>query len=412
MNIFRKHFRTQYIRFILLLFAFCYADLGFAQATNNNFLDPILSQYATNSSAWEAPLRGFATQVFWLLVLIDFAWGGIELLMNKGDLGDWMLNLAKQLVVIGFFFALITHSSQWANAIIQSFRLAGDAANNIGTGGLGPSDIFDSGVNIVATLFKSLRIDRLADSIAIVFAGILMLISFALIAALQVVVLVESYIFTYAGIIFLGFGGSRFTRTIAQRFLFSIIAVGAKLFVLQLIVGLAVVMVHQWEAQVRSSQGLIDLAVLMRITGGAVVFLALAKMIPEMVQGMLNGASYSSGAAMLQSSMAGMHVGMGMMNAVGATATGGLSAGVGLLGFNNAARNLDNVSNNMANAAGNHASDAFSQGMGMSSGSFSQYMPGQTTSSAPSFQSSLRPDKDGVNVREKELASNAIGGEN
>lgn len=411
MKTFKNIIYSKWIWLIVLLIPLISGNLAFAQTTNDNFIDPILSQYASNSSAWEAPLRGFATKVFWLLVLIDFVWGGIELLMNKGDLGDWMLNLAKQLIVIGFFFALITYSSDWASAIIQSFRLAGDAANSIGGSGLGPTDIFDTGINIVTTILKSMRLDRLTDSIALAFGAVIMLISFALIAALQVVVLVESYIFTYAGIIFLGFGGSRFTRTVAQRFLFGIVAVGAKLFVIHLIIGLAVVMVHQWDAQVDASQGFIDLGMVMRIAGGSVVFLALAKMIPEMVQGMLNGASYSSGAAMLQSSMAGMHVGMGMLNAAGATATGGLSAGAGLMGFKGAASSLGNASSNMANAAGNHASDAFSQGMGMTPGSFNQYMPGPATS-APPGNFSMRQEKNSVNLKDKELTGNAIGGDN
>jgi type IV secretion system protein TrbL len=361
----------------LTIFLFVSTQPAVAQTVSDNFLEPIVDQYANNTAEWEAPLKGFAMSVFWLLVLIDVVWIGMILILQKSDFGEWALTVITQLITIGFFYALLNNSSQWAGTIIQSFRLAGDAANASGNGtvGIQPSDIFDSGVNIAVSFIKSFKIDKFSDSIAMGFASIIILISFALIAALQVVVLVESYIFTYAGILFLGFGGSRFTRDFAHRYLVGIVAVGAKLFVIQLITGLAVKMIAQWDTQIDVSQGLLDLGFVLRITGGSIVFLALSKMIPTMVQGMINGASYSSGAPLVSSSMAVANLGAATANgmgAVGGLGLGMLSSAVGLEG-------LAKKSYAFAGKSGSntlrHASETMNHSFDTNTDSFRQYMP-------------------------------------
>ncbi len=372
--------------FILLLLSivgliFYTSAPAFAQSISNNFLEPIIDQYADHTSAWGGPLQRFAMSIFWLLVLIDVVWTGMELIIHKSDLGEWAITVAKQLLTIGFFYALLTHSSEWANALIQSFRLAGDAASSAASGrtGLQPSDIFDSGVNIAVTCIKSFKIEKPIDSLAMAFGAVIMLISFALIAALQVVALVESYIFTYASILFLGFGGSRFTRDFAQRYLVGIVAVGAKLFVIQLIIGLAVVLVKQWDADIDANQAILDIGLVLRIAGGSIVFLALAKMIPSMVQGMINGASYSSATTMVNTTMAGANVGASAFNGFGALATAGLGGLSSLVGQQGWAEGLYNASGGMANRASSHAGDAFSHSFDANAGSLGQYMPGSFT---------------------------------
>jgi type IV secretion system protein TrbL len=229
-----------------------------------------------------------------------------------------------------------------------------------------------------------------------------MLISFALIAALQVVALVESYIFTYAGILFLGFGGSRFTRDFAQRYLVGIVAVGAKLFVIQLIIGLAVVLVKQWDADIDANQTILDIGLVLRIAGGSIVFLALAKMIPSMVQGMINGASYSSATTMINATMAGANVGASAANGLGAIATAGLGGLSNLVGQQGLAQGLYNASGGMANRAGHHAGDAFSHSFDTHAGSLGQYMPGSfTPGKFEEIKPAFRGDESG-----KDVASN------
>ena len=61
---------------------------------------------------------------------------------------------------------------------------------------------------------------------------------FAIIAALLIVALVEFYIVVSAGVLFMGFGGSKWTKDFALKILVYVVSVGAKLFVMQLLIGL------------------------------------------------------------------------------------------------------------------------------------------------------------------------------
>jgi type IV secretion system protein TrbL len=395
--------------FLLVGIIFFDATPSFAQAIQNNFLDTFLGQYADNASRWEAPLQHFAHSIFWLLVLIDIVWVGKDLLLNKGDLADWGIGLLQQFLVIGFFYALLTNSSQWAHALIQSFRLAGDAASSAGGGvnGIQPSDVFDAGVNIATAFIRSVRFDKPIDSIAMALSALMVITSFALIAALEIVVLIESYIFTYAGIIFLGFGGSRFTREFATRYLTGLIAVGAKLFVIQLVIGLGVTLMHQWETQVQANQALLNIGLVIRIVGGSIVFLALAKIVPETVQGMVNGASYGTGRSMVSSAMAAGHVGLAAVSgaaAVGTAGLGSLGSAVGASGFAGA---MGAAANYFGMNAARSAGDAFGHGFDTTS-HLAQYMP----ASFGSGQSSQAPvpfrGEQGAEVEAKEPV-NTIG---
>ncbi len=360
----------------IALFAMSFNTPVFAQIAGNNFIDSFVNQYADNASHWEAPLQRFANSVFWLLVLIDIIWVGKDLILNKSDLSDWGIALLQHFLVIGFFYALLTNSSQWANAVISSFKLAGNAANASvgGDNAIQPSSIFDAGANIATTCLRSLRFDKPIDSLAMVFSSVVIMVSFALVAALEIVVLIESYIFTYAGIIFLGFGGSRFTREFASRYLTGLMAVGAKLFVIQLVIGLGIALVHQWDAQIQASQALLDIGLVIRVVGGSIVFLTLAKMVPETVQGMVNGASYGSGRSMMSSAMAVGHAGLAAAAGAAAVGTAGASLAAGAMGATGLAGAMGASSNYLGMTAARSAGDAFGHGFD-TTGHLAQYMP-------------------------------------
>ena len=62
--------------------------------------------------------------------------------------------------------------------------------------------------------------------------------SFAFIAGQLLITLIESYIAVYGGIILLGFGGSRWTSDMASSYMKYAVAVGMKLMLCYLVIGL------------------------------------------------------------------------------------------------------------------------------------------------------------------------------
>lgn len=123
-------------------------------------------------------------------------------------------------------------------------------------------------------------------SIGLIIFALVLLVCFALIGAFLVLALVESYVVISAGVLFMGFGGSRFTKDYALKIVIYAVSVGAKLFVLQLLIGLGQQIFHTLLQNFGTNSG--DVLI---VVGSAIVMLALTKFIPDMVQGLINGVS-------------------------------------------------------------------------------------------------------------------------
>jgi type IV secretion system protein TrbL len=233
--------------------------------------------------------------LFWLLATIEFVWAGLRLALRGADFGEWVAEVVNQILFIGFFLTLLMHSSEWAGAIVHSFRQAADGASAAagGTVGISPSNIFDVGVQLSNQVLGQVSAWSPGASVGLVIAALVIIICFALIAAFMVLALVESYVVISAGVLLMGFGGSRWTSDYALKIIVYAVSVGAKLFVLQLLVGLGENMIQGWTVNFTTDNTHIFLTV-----GSAIVMLALTKSVPELVQGLINGASVSQGTAL------------------------------------------------------------------------------------------------------------------
>jgi type IV secretion system protein TrbL len=136
---------------------------------------------------------------------------------------------------------------------------------------------------------------------ATIGAFIIIIICFALIAAAMIMALVESYIVLSAGVLLLGFGGSRWTRDFAVKTVVYAVSVGAKLFMIQLIAGLGAQIIFGWTELLGKPAvdpatnlpilGDNGLATTLIIIGSALVLLVLVRNIPDLIQGLINGTS-------------------------------------------------------------------------------------------------------------------------
>ncbi|WP_017123072.1 type IV secretion system protein, partial [Xanthomonas vasicola] len=136
----------------------------------------------------------------------------------------------------------------------------------------------------------------------------------------------RSYVIINASVLFLGFGGSQWTRDFAIAPMRFTVAIGAKLFVLTLIVGLVVQSAKQWLAAYTN-----DEASLMTMVGLALVCCYLTKTIPDLIGGMISGTSMGGGSAIGGMAVAGA---AGAAAAVATIATAGAAtpAAAGALG--------------------------------------------------------------------------------
>src|SRR5260370_37873382 len=131
-------------------------------------------------------------------------------------------------------------------------------------------------------------------SVGLMVAGIVMEVCFGLMAALMVLALVESFLIISMGVLFMAFGGSRWTKDFAISTVRYTVSVGAKLFVLQLLVSIGTGLIQSWA---NSFTDVTD-ASLCILIGCSIVMLALVKVLPETMQRIVNGSSMASGTAL------------------------------------------------------------------------------------------------------------------
>jgi type IV secretion system protein TrbL len=343
-----------------------------AHAQSTNLHDASQSYYGllhliqTNASSWTTKLKRYAETLFWSLAVIQLVWTFFPLVLKQVDVGEIVGELLRFVLVIGFFYALLDNSVTWGTAIVDSFREAGGAAAGVGKE-LQPADMFGFAVEMANTI-GDVQTWNPAVAIMVIVSGAVVLLCFAFIAAFMGVTLVESYIVINASVLFMGFGGSQWTREYAIAMARYAVAVGAKLFVLTLLVGVIVTSAKEWQTAYNASA---DQTSMWTMVGLALVCAYLAKQIPDLVQSLITGTSMGGGHALGGMALAGA---AGATAAISALATGGRGAAVGASGIAGAGGSLAGLMD-ASLMGGKPAGSGFSLGGGSGSSAASALSP-------------------------------------
>lgn len=309
--------------FLLVLLAVAIFALPSSPVFAQSLQDPsgsftgLLDLVRNSANNWHDQLHGYAVRIFWMLALIQFIWTFFPLVFRQADLGEIVGELIRFILIIGFFAALLDNSVTWASAIIDSFRQAGASAAGLGDSSLRPGAMFDVAVELANTIGNVETWNPLT-AMMVALAGCVVLLCFAFIAAFMALTIIESYVVINASVLFMGLGASQWTREYAIAMLRYALSVGAKLFVLTLIVGIVMTSATTWQAAYNH-----DDASMWTMIGLAFACAYLAKTIPDLIQGLITGTSYGGGGALGGMAAAGA---AGAAAAVAAVATGGAAA--------------------------------------------------------------------------------------
>src|ERR1043166_1090190 len=206
-----------------------------AQSFNTTVPTDILSQYKAARILWTTNIWVYANALFGLLAVIEFAWSAAVMLLEKSDLQSWTAALVRKIMWIGAFYMLLLNGRFWIPAIIDSFTQMGAGAAGLGNP-LNPGDVFGQGLMIAGGLMdsgaSSAFFTKPGTSLALIFAAIIIMLSYIVITLNYIVTFVESYLVISVGFIFLGFGGSRWTVPYTERFIGLAVAIGVKILLL------------------------------------------------------------------------------------------------------------------------------------------------------------------------------------
>ena len=259
--------------------------------TSDDVLDNVLARYATVASTWGTLITTRATWLFWLLVVISMVWTFGFMALRKADLGEFFAEFIRFTLFTGFFWWLLLNGPRFATDIMMSLRMIAAQASGLPSA-LAPSGIVDIGFDIFNKVVDQSTIWKPMDSLFGLLLSMAILIVFALIGVNMLLLLVSGWIFAYAGVFILGFGGSRWTSEMAIGYFKSILNIGLQLMTMILLVGIGKSFVDQYYASMSAGMTLKELAVMAVV---AAVLLALVAKVPPQIGALAGGSTGSLG---------------------------------------------------------------------------------------------------------------------
>lgn len=231
-----------------------------------------------------------ARSLFWILAGIEVGVAAIFLAIEAASLDGWFAALVRRILFIGLFAFVLEQGPSFAKAVVDSLYQIG-----AGGGSASPANVFNAGLKVAATMSDKAKFGLFEDNslaIAAVFAMVVVVVCFSLVAAVFVAVMVEMYVGLLAGMIMLGLGGSSYTKDFAVRYLTYAFSVGMKLMALVMIARIGSdVLLGLANASSGSDQFVSTLA----IAGISVVVFVVSIYVPNIIQGVVQGTSVTGG---------------------------------------------------------------------------------------------------------------------
>lgn len=262
-----------------------------ALAQQGTVLTTLENSVVTAAKGWETTVMNAARSLFWILAGIEIGIAAVWLAINAASLDAWFAELVRRIMFVGLFAFILDRGPEFAKAVVDSLFQIG-----AGGGSASPANIFDAGIRVASKMSEQAKFGLWEDNalaIAAVFAMVVVVVSFSLVAAIFVAVMVEMYVGLLAGMIMLGLGGSSFTKDFAVRYLVYAFSVGMKLMALVMIakIGSDILLGLAEAPTAESDQFITTLA----IAGISVVVFVIAMYVPPILQGVVQGASISGG---------------------------------------------------------------------------------------------------------------------
>ena len=226
----------------------CCPSFGQAQQQNASGITTVFQQLQQATNAWVNPIMNAATDLFWLLAAIEFAWAGLSY-FREHDIGGLFMALIRRILIVGFFAAVLINGHTWIPAIINSLVQIGSNASGLPMQ-LDPAAMLADGLAIVNQLGNTIQFAGLftnpGAALMTVAVSLIVMASYVLIVFHYLVTKLESIILLSAGYVFVGFGGHSSTRPYLERYIALAVGTGVRLMVIYLMLGAFHALSQQW----------------------------------------------------------------------------------------------------------------------------------------------------------------------
>ena len=269
---------------------------AFAQSTPNphDVVSNLLEQF--NAFQFPDTILKSANYLFWSLATISLVWTMGMLLLRRGDIGEFFLELVRFIIITGFFSWLLTNASSadpqqgFVNMIINSFVKMGDAMPG-NSGLLGPpaNNVADIGLRVFNQVMEQSTDWPDGDKLIAGSLAIMILMALTLVAAQLVLVLIMAWLLAYGGIFLLGFGGSRWTSPLAISYYKHVVAVGTALLSLALVIAFGQIFLNSMSVPLTTGGVAVTLEALAAMLMAALLMVVLCIKVPGLLYTMVTG---------------------------------------------------------------------------------------------------------------------------
>lgn len=384
-----------------------------AAIDNSDVSEKIIRAFRDNAGAWATVITDRASWLFWCLVAISMIFTFGFMALRQADIGEFFAEFIRFTVFVGFYWWLLINGPDMAGDIIGSLQQMAGNASGLGAG-FRPGDVMDIGFEIFFRVVDNSSVWELGDTICAFLLALIIIVMMCLIAANMIILLCSSWILLYAGVFFLGFGGSKWTSDIAINYFKTVLGLAASIMTMVLIIGIGYSIVNDYYNNLSDGVNLKELGVVAIV---AIILFLLVDKVPQMVAGIINGSSISgpggfgAGTAVGAVALAGAAAATGGMAAMaGAKQAAGGASAVGAA-FKQANQNM---------AAGEGAFKGSSIGAGSGGGRMSSFAAAMNTGSnymsdvaANLGKGTAKAAKEGISNRmesARESLSNTAGG--
>ncbi len=307
------HSRCAVIWLLMLLILWWWPLDVYAAIDSGNLLDNALLKFQTAAAGWGLYILARASWLFWTLATISLVWTMGQLALRRAEIGEFFGEFLSFTLMTGFFWWLLTNGPTFALQIIDSMQRIANNASGLGST-TSPSRVVDIGFDLLHRVLTQSTIWSPVDSMFGLMMSSIVLVVLALIGVNLLVLYVSTWILAYAGIFFLGFGGSRWTSDMALGYYRTVLALGAQLAAMILLIGIGYSIITNYYTLMRSNVSLEEEAV---VLVASIMLLTLVNKIPPLIGGLAMGGGVGA-----------LGSGVSLVSAVGTAAA--MAAGVGL----------------------------------------------------------------------------------
>lgn len=255
------------------------------ELSSSGVMNDVLKRFHDAAATWGPAIESAASRLFWTLVVISMVWTFGMMALRKADIGEFFAEFIRFILFFGFFLWLLRNGPAFANSIIQSLARIGEQASGVAS--VTPSGIVDIGFMILKQAFRNSSIWSPVDSFIGVALSVGILILLAVVAVNMLLLLVSGWLLMYAGIFFLGFGGSRWTSDMAINYYKTVLGVAAQIMTMVLLVGIGNDLLSSFYA--RMNTGTLNFEELGVMLVFCVALLMLVNRVPPLVAGIITG---------------------------------------------------------------------------------------------------------------------------